>query len=510
MRNHYIGDFSRVNAGSELAHVSPLRALLSESDVTVLLCRPDQEELLRSNFAAFDTTIQVMSPMPSVREVLNSLESHVSALRAAQNDGESIRVFSYHGPVMSLPARAASTSNRPIEIRHWRDLDPFSRERSAAGQLPSLSSWPTTLMSESEALDVLRKALTDVRPATNRATAVRQSDIRNLIAVIDPRLGKENPAARVPGLISRLVRMAQRSGVVGLDESDGVNPLIWLVDGHAPEAGEAPGADTPAPAPSAVAPTSTERLSQVFNSTLRDKGLGPYPDARWLVLEKMEHIVAKSGSRLTARELVAQATKEVRASSLEHSWCKNYSWKRVRAFVLRLLGMTPALRDEQGELFLASGRTVLKKVSAFSSDWMHAVEGLLIREIIREHDDVTCDRHEEIAGAIYMRHTEETHRRIDRAVSKLLEDGAIDEVACPTSFTPVYRLTETGPVRGISLPRDLGEIGAIDHQRTALEPQPRFDVSGGPSAVHEPPHAVNRLEGDSGAAGEHDPGGASA
>lgn len=421
-------DITRVTAGNEANFVTGLweRYVSLEPDVIVVgleAQRPIAEGLgLQVTFRATPTGYepQVRADIAAVlREILNQdLAAHPL-------------VCSYH---LSIQRKEDDLAALAHAFEAVSPKGVLKRQPATSAE-----AWPTELIPLGQALDVLRTALRDVAGHT-----VWKTDVRHHLARVDKRfLKNHDPAARSSHLITRLLDAAVSEGIVRIT---GNEPRVRV---HLVE--EGPGGERAghlARTSALVQRTAAagrpefqpETRSQELQHALRRHQFGPHVEVREILYGAIEKTVADSaGEEVLVGDLVHAAVKLTRdeaPSSFprrrgDDLLKEQYPWRDVEGFAVRLLGRGGMITDGDGRQLREGPVWTLRKgrLAALAAQWQLRLDAELVLEIVRHRTDVSWQDGVDLAGALYLKRTDEYVDRIDRIVEMLLEERLVDVMA---------------------------------------------------------------------------------
>ncbi len=369
---------------------------------------------------------------------------------------QAVVVFTFHKVVFELNARLTTDQQMRVTFRSFSSLwqhttsyagpqglrsasssaesalqagSTMSGEPPSEDILPSLATnrpvpqrqpmttfrWPHELMPIDDAVTFLVAALREVS-ATAPAKAVRQTDVRAILARLDNRFEKANPLASFPGFISALLRAAEDRDAIAIDRLDINNPRIWL-------SAEAAGADNRRFLQ--VARRSHSR-SQEFLDSLRRQRLGPFSNIRRQLFDALEMVI--NDGPVALGELLRK-TIDVTRSSIQTQGLEagRYPWRHVREFLTELLTRRPVLVGLDGSSVAPSFVTLATPIAGIHPDWRSQLDGELTVALVAGGVDIRLADVSALAGALYFERSDHTEAEAATVISKLLEIGRIEE-----------------------------------------------------------------------------------
>jgi hypothetical protein len=269
-------------------------------------------------------------------------------------------------------------------------------------------------MSSTEAVEILVKALQSVGAGTE-ATAVKKTDLRPILALVDPRFQKSTELGATPGLITMLTEFAVAEGRVAILRvpGDAVNPRFSYTasaKSHSPM----------------VVPQRRVSRSQQFINALRDRGLGPFPIFRLRLYKALGQAIADAPAQMSLRAVLAKAINDVQHDQSRTT--ASYDWKRVTDFLYRLLEREPVLSDEQNKAVAPSLSTLNTRIARIDPDFETKLDAVLMLELVRQFDDITIHDVEALAGALYSDRNTESVERVLHLTEFLVRTNQIVDV----------------------------------------------------------------------------------
>jgi hypothetical protein len=408
-----IADVTRANPGTESSLLDRLRDHLADVGELIVVARSDQSP--------------TFEPQHSIRRAepyhYTNVVRMVSDILAEKLDtpDTTVTVYSFHVAVVDLKSTLAGEARTRCNFFPWSALNYLgTRAPSALARpfrAPQLQTWPDALISRSDALDVLDKALTQAG-AVSPETSARKSDLRSLL-IFDNRFRKENPAAPV-GLISLLFGEAKAlPRRFGVDEKDKINPKIWL-------ASEAATQEVPAkPRP------ETASRSQRFIDALRDAGLGPYSQVRRDLFTFLAVAVkdgTAKGAPLKLRAAVNAAISSTRAL-YKGKVPDTFNWGKLAKFLYQILERSPVALGQGGVPIVPSIEALSTLVIGLAPEYEVLLDAELVLELVRRFDDIQLHDVQPLAGALYLLRDNDAQERVVTVLEYLLGTKGIVQTA---------------------------------------------------------------------------------
>jgi hypothetical protein len=399
------GDLTRANPGSIDGVLTRVPGtILKDENFHVVLFEEQQQEL------TYDVK-KVLLPTGS------DVGDHIQQLvkKALVNTDNSVVVVSFNSYV----------------IRECSKLDEGDGRVRAApwGRLTALLSTRPSSVDQS-ALELLVEILKE-RGATSSESGLLKSAIRPLLMNRDRKFSR---AEAGPAFISSLVASAVRQGLVESDHG-GVSERIWLRAGsQASRFQPPPPAKSPArawddsnavpvrivsaPAPAPAVQKQVEE--DPFKSALRKAGLGPFPNFREQVYDKIAEFAGEG--KHTSAALIRKAVDEV---SKQHPDHKNFSWALVAAALLKLFNRAPVLVAQDGSHIVPSLRHLSTVVVGVKDNWRVLVDRELILAILEAGCAVSMYDFPQLAGTLYLNRQDENIAKIEALINSLSGDNKI-------------------------------------------------------------------------------------
>jgi len=402
-------------------------AKMSDGEKIIFLATEGQER------PSLDRDMEVITFPVDV--VLNdgkfSIEVIENLNKFAANDSY-ICVATSHAPVKNAAQMFAVTSGAEVATL---SLAPFV-SRSHEG----MTEWDDSFIPREEALRALARAL--VRgpfgvPMTNVRQMLTQEDSR-----FEKRIGS---ASSQPRLISALLIMAESEGLVRRATGPSKNnPLIELVNDprielfretrrtrtrHRHISRQA------APTPSINTRSGDkyeevqiqERKSDLFITTLRNDGFGPFQEVRLAAYEIMGGLVATSQPtvqillRETVADLVSKSSELIKSK-------KPLPSSAFRSFLSRLLSRSPVLLHD-GSPITYTWSDVDVVVTGLIENWQLALDGELVCRLLELGIEVDLEDTMDLAGALYNSRRNEYFDRVLEVERYLIATGRVREHA---------------------------------------------------------------------------------
>ena len=397
-----IADVTRANPGTEDALIRKLGTHYSSGDAVTVILREDQNSGLTDTYSA-----KTITPFHYIR-VVNEINLMLNQVLA--DPDSTVDVVSFHSAVWTLKDSLAEADRNRVEFMPWSALS--DGQGGSPGQT---RQWPTELVSEEDALAVLQAALRRAG-AVEAKRAIRKTDLRQALAREDQRFGKDHVFGATYGLMTMLTKLASERGcaVVEVQAGDFENPVLWVKD-HASDAAQS------------VASSESEgrTRSQLFINTLRiEADLGPYSNIRWELYKALGDALTRAKAkteRLSVRSAVSEAIRSVQESQSE----RKINWRKVAAFLYRLLDRVPVMTDEEGRYVEASIGKLRAPVCGLVDDFEILLDGALILELVRRINDIDLLDIQDLAGALYLRRDDEALDRTIRVIERLLADRKV-------------------------------------------------------------------------------------
>jgi len=400
----------------------------------------------------FDGHRDTMGPVATVVEFQSvgqwALESEINQRiadvlrrKAATAGAAPFQIYSFHPTILGKQGQL-TTASVPFETATLRTfLKPSNL----------LTEWPASLMPLDEALTALARAL---MRGTDVAVRVLKTNIRPLLVQEDPRFDKQNnPDAARPGLISMLLELAHKEGLVTII---GTEPRVYISvtqkgiarSGMA-AASSSPrsvavadvrqvGGDDPVSAAASGAQAVQETRSRMFQNVLRANSFGVYPEFRQKLWQQFIKLAQEAGDLpRTARELSREATARTREEAdpfIKRPKNKvplpkeQYAWKGLEEFAMRALARAGLLSDESGARvqdvpWLIPDATV---VLPLPDDLGLRLDAEMIAELVRNVDDIGWEDRRELAGALLDERSDETSDRVEAMIRLLLQEHKLE------------------------------------------------------------------------------------
>ncbi|PZT75828.1 MULTISPECIES: hypothetical protein [unclassified Streptomyces] len=453
-----IVDTTRANNGTAAAITDSVVARHPGLAKLALVTRADQAEEFSS--LPIGTENRTLVGLPGDLEAAQAVADLIKNY-SAEFDDAAFTVYSFHYRVLGKQGDLALL-DKPINTYSLRDHVP--------GRVgPQGSSWPVALMPLEDALKALRTALQRAQAPSGARRPVYKTELRTLLTMEEPRFDKNRyPLAGTHRLISLLLQEALSRGMIA---QFGTEPTISvaLQEPAGPSRGMVPSpastrsvtavastaatanpattpttaaAGIPAQAHASAVPTASvnDTRSWHFANVLRQLRLGPYPEVRHDLYDRIIAITQEnqdSSAELTVRTLARRAVAQVRSNAPEHFPRRNgddlprdrYDWRGLENFMVHVLSRT--------EIALgANGKPLPRETSIWETrqapvqqplpaDIKFAFDAEMVFEVVRVCGNVTPDDIVHLAGAMLGGRGAQQTDHMENVLDYLLKQGRV-------------------------------------------------------------------------------------
>jgi hypothetical protein len=462
-----------------------------------LIARSTDRALIEAKIGAVGSVIEIESfddrGVDSTGAVVHAIRQRLSQL-AAQGAPVVVEVVSYRGLVLKAIQSFRLPPLRILSINFQRLIGcPLPFGARAAFIPRTLGPWRFAhIATEPEAVSAMQKGLRE-RGVTSRDTAIRQASIRDVLALTDARFRGSSSTTGTHGMISHLVAVAQRQGLINVVQPtprDAVNPVIWLssetprlesavaVDPSPVGTGLAGSvAETPANSSVTDIPTDdvadqpsfpeneqpgTDSPSETIKKTLTAVAFGPYPIARAALYDSLDELFRGQRKatdddhatclRTLMREAITHAPAAVKRRGFD-SLRQRGVWKHAAALVKKVLLRSGALASNEGSPILAGLGADLISIGEASKDWRCRADAEIVLAYVERAGQLAEASVEDLAGALYASRDDHPYQATVSAIRHLLDQkrlvkvGDTDEVyyelaaagACAIAMLPEHR-----------------------------------------------------------------------
>ncbi|MFD0046804.1 hypothetical protein ACFVGV_16600 [Pseudarthrobacter scleromae] len=344
---------------------------------------------------------------------------------------ESLILTSYWSPLEALVSRV--NSGRVVE---YRKLGALLQSKAAAAK-----DWDSNFMTKQVAADYVVWAV-----GASPSGKLHITSLRGKVQALSEAFNKEQggfPGRQ--GFISRLAGVAQEQGFIDSWKRPGhpdddilvLTPLgrtrLRLI-GPTPtptptEARKASLALKPAVAEQVILTVADQQKtrSQDFITALRNQRMGPFQQVRLAIIREIGTIACEA--KYGPVEVIDRALRRVResepASSLKDF--ANLPWPRIRAFMRKLLSMSPVLLSHDEPITGGWGETSDRVVTGVAPKFDVVLDGELVVALVRQGLNISQDDEPDLAGALYNSRDEEYLRLVDHVVRHLLASKILRE-----------------------------------------------------------------------------------
>jgi hypothetical protein len=348
----------------------------------------------------------------AVMEQLGKLASHYSRLGVA-----SLRI-----PVKNAAQMFGVTSGVQVETM---PLAPYVPPKTPGEEA---DAWEDSFMSRDQA------ALTLVRALSHSSGMPQMAHLRPLLIKEDRKFEKiMGTFTNRPRFISALVGVAEGQGLVARRPVPGSphNPRVELTaKGRQLLVASRPihQPTVPATLVDPVKDTSDQKIetrSDLFITTLRKDGFGPFQEVRLTAYEVMERLV--TAEQPTVQVLLRDTIAGVRdrATELVKS-NKPLPWSRFRSFLSGLLIRSSVLLHEDMPITY-SWSDVDATVTGFAENWQLALDGELICRLLELGVEIDLEDTVDLAGALYNSRRDQYFDRVLDVERYLFTTGRVRE-----------------------------------------------------------------------------------
>jgi hypothetical protein len=428
-----IADVTRAYAGSENYLLQTLlEAFPNEGERKLrIFCKDSQFGRIQSNFPQLE--IKVFPETSGYWDILSAVKDLINDFDGQLTADNRLFILSYHGDVLKLGEEYSS--NAFIQFMPWKGIKDIAYKEGRYVPYP-LFVWPTTLISEDDAVKVLLKSLR-INRATNSSRGIRQGDLRYFLAVEDKRFRKTHPhpGSKLPGLIKNLVQIAESRELISVNRTDEINPSIWLGrEGKAALSTPEKLADK----------DKVKSRSQEFMDALRQKHLGPFSRYRQYFYDALEEV-----ANATKLQPLALSTVLTRTIEKAREFCddngfdiNDIPWREVRLFLINLMSKSPALLSENNQPLPPTFINFTAKISGLKEGWRKDFEGELIVALVEQFPDITVLDTPLISGALYLTRTEAKEEEVSNLIADLIRIKRLIDSAEYPYYLKIYSETE--------------------------------------------------------------------
>lgn len=403
-----LGDLTRANPGTLAATLQRLSLTADrlKRDLVIAILPAQKVEI--EDWVCRDV-LEIDTASTDVPEaVFSVISKHLSVVA-----DRPVQVFSYNPYVLRLFERFNAEQRSNLSLKHWARAAEIDGQTGVIKARPDVSrfeAWKIDSIGESEAVEVLVRALKDAK-AIDSASGVAKTNIRPLVSALDARLGTEATGG-VTGVVSSLIAAAKRRNLIEIDS----NPEF-------PSSARIYLKELKAAMSKAIVPSSVEeRERDKYQQTLREKGMGAFPNFREDVYLQMQSLLGDQ-DRPSAGNIVRRAVERVgERYSAEH---KNFSFNSLQSFVTTLLKGVPVLKAEDDSLLTPSFQHMTKKVFGFVDGWMEKLDGQIILCLLQNACAISVFDVPALAGAMYRNREGENQEKVLRVIGILRDEGRI-------------------------------------------------------------------------------------